>query len=193
MSVDVNKFLSKFAYIFVIFIVITGNYVTSILSCQMQKLLEKGAYARHILGVLMIFIFIMLLGGYSFNQEEYDMSENSWSSANAIDTMVLSIAIYILFLISSKSRLLPNILFFSVGFILYCINTQRSYEYVRKKISDETNEKILVVEKVLLGIAVVILVVGFIDYYNYKKKSYGKDFSLYTFIVGTIRCSHQVK
>ena len=37
-----------------------------------------------------------------------------------------------------------------------------------------------------------MLIYGFIDYYNYKKKSYGKNFSFYTFVIGTVKCKHQI-
>ena len=150
---DYFNFLSRFAFIFVIFVVISGGYLHGLLSCQMQYFLENINIGKHILGIILIFVFIMLEGGWSFNQELDNMESNNWSSGNAIDTLIIGIMIYTLFIISSKSRLIFNIIFYTIVFILYLINTQRSYYHVRKIIKDETNDKIILYEKIILGIS----------------------------------------
>jgi hypothetical protein len=185
---DYYNFLSRFAFIFVIFVVISGGYLHSLLSCQMQYFLENINTGKHILGIILIFVFIMLEGGWSFNQELDNMESNNWASGNAIDTLIIGILIYTLFIISSKSRLVFNIIFYTLVFILYIINTQRSYYYARKIITDETNDKIILYEKIILGISVSILIYGFIDYIIYQKKSYKSKFSWYIFFNGVNKC-----
>ncbi len=185
---DYSNFLARFAFIFVIFVVISGGYLHGLLSCQMQYFLENINTGKHILGIILIFIFIMLEGGWSFNQEVDNMESNNWASANAIDTLIIGILIYTLFIISSKSRLVFNIIFYTLVFILYIINTQRSYYYVRKIIKDETNDKIILYEKIILGISVFVLIYGFIDYIIYQKKNYKSNFSWYIFLNGVHKC-----
>lgn len=186
---DYSKLLSKFAFIFLIFVVVSSGYLKGILSCQMQYFLENINEGKHVLGIIMVFVFIMLEGGWSFNQEENDMAENDWSSGNAIDSLIIGALIYILFVISSKSRLIFNIIFFTVMFILYLINTQRSYYYARKIITDETNTKIMIYEKYILGIGLFVLICGFIDYALYQQKNYKSDFSWYIFLSGVNTCN----
>ena len=185
---DYYNFLSRFAFIFLIFVVISGGYLHSLLSCQMQHFLENISSGQHILGIILIFVFIMLEGGWSFNEEENNMAPNNWASGNAIDTLILGIMIYTLFIISSKSRLVFNIVFYTIVFILYLINTQRSYYYARKIITDEKNNKIILYEKIILGISLFILIYGFIDYIIYQKKSYKSKFSWYIFLKGVNKC-----
>jgi hypothetical protein len=186
---DYTKFLSKFAFIFLIFVVISGGYLKNILSCQMQNFLENITLGKHILGIIMIFVFIMLEGGWSFNQEENDMADNDWSSGNAFDSLIIGFLIYIIFIISSKSRLIYNITFFIIVFILYITNTQRSYYYVRKLITDETNNTIINFEKWILGLSIIILIIGFIDYIIYQKQTYKSKFSWYIFLSGVHECT----
>lgn len=186
---DYTKFLSKFAFIFLIFVVVSSGYLKGILSCQMQSFLENISFGKHLLGIIMIFVFIMLEGGWSFNQEENDMADNDWSSGNAADSLIIGILIYIIFVISSKSRLIYNIIFYVIVFLLYMTNTQRSYYYVRKLINDDTNNKIIEIEKYVLSIAIFILIVGLIDYIIYQKNNYKSKFSWYTFLIGVNECS----
>jgi hypothetical protein len=186
---DYTKFLSKFAFIFLIFVVVSSGYLKGILSCQMQSFLENISFGKHALGIIMIFVFIMLEGGWSFKQEENDMADNDWSSGNAVDSLAIGILIYIIFVISSKSRLVYNIIFYIIVFLLYMTNTQRSYYYVRKLINDDTNNKIIEIEKYVLSIAIFILIVGFIDYIIYQKNNYKSKFSWYTFLIGVTECS----
>jgi hypothetical protein len=155
----------------------------------MRNFLSNTQYFQHLMGVVMVFVFIMLEGGWSFSKtDEYD-ANNDWSSGNVLDTFVIAIGIYIIFVISSKSRLVPNFIFFSIVFILYMMNTQRSYWLVRNKISQELSDSLVKLQIMMVIAAFITLTYGFIDYIIYQKGNYGNKFSWTSFIVGTPKCS----
>ena len=185
-----DVFLSRFAFIFLIYAVVTSGYINEVLSCQMQKLLLESKYFRHTLGVLLVFVFIMLEGGWSFDEEVDKLASNNWSSGNVIDTIQMAFIIYIIFVMSSKSKLTPNLIFFSLVLVLYFINTQRNYYKERNIITEEQNRKAMVVSKVIFGLAMFVLVYGFVDYILFQRTEYGKSFSWFQFLVGTSKCSH---
>lgn len=185
----VQSYFSKFAFLFLIFAVISGGFVSEVLSCQMQKFLSTSQYGRHMIGLLMVFVFIMLEGGWSFDTETNDMAENDWSSGNVIETLVMASLIYALFLLSSKSKLIPNAIFFVLLFSLYAINTQRAFWHARKMISDQTNNRTIIVQYIIFIAAAIALVYGFTDYVSYQKSAYGPDFSWSKFFLGSIKCS----
>ena len=180
--------ISKISFIFVAFLVAAGGYVTQIFSCSTQRYLNTNIYGKHLIGIGLIFIFIMLEGGFTFDKAERDMYPVDWSNGNCFDSMIYAFGIYIIFLLSSKMRLTWNTIFFTVLFILYITNTQRLYMYNRRKIDPNVNDNILIVEKVLLYSLPILLLIGVGDYYVFKTAQLGSKFSLYLFFLGNPTC-----
>lgn len=178
---------SKFAFIFLVYAVISGGYINEMLSCQMRNLIINNKIYRNLLGVLLVFVFIMLEGGWSFGPDEMK-SENDWSSGNIVDSVTIAFIIYAIFLISAKSKLVPNLTFFGLVFLLYIINTHRSFLLIRNRISKEKSDKILKLEYIIVTLAIITLIYGFIDYLAYQKKEYSNDFSWVLFLFGTKQC-----
>ena len=193
MATDTGIVLSRFAFIFLIYSVITSGYIGQVLSCQMQHFLSISTYFRHVLGVVMVFVFIMMEGGWSFTEEEEKEKDiqNDWSSGNVFSSFAIASIIYTIFLVSSKSQLVPSLVFFTITLILYVINTQRSYWLARNKITKETSESVMKVERVMLIAAIAVLVYGFVDYVLYQQKNYGTAFSWHMFLLGSNKCKSQ--
>ncbi len=150
---------------------------------------ESSTYFRHIVGFLMVFVFIMLEGGWSLNKADDEKAPNDWSSGNVIDSLLIAALIYGMFIISSKSQFWPNIIFFSLLFILYAMNTQRNYYVAREAISEETNKHLLNAEYGIAGVSLITLVYGFVDYVGYQKSQRGSSFNWVDFLLGAHRCA----
>jgi hypothetical protein len=185
-------FFSRFAFVFLIFSVVISGYISEILSCQMRKFIYENIYFRHLIAILMIFVFIMLEGGWSLNPEldKLEGANNNWSSGNVIDTMLVAFGIYIVFVISAKSRLIPNLIFYGIVLSIYLINTHVNFLWDRKLIDEDAKDKILLTTEILFVIAILVLLYGFIDYVIYQKAEYGKKFKWDLFLLGTSRCKH---
>jgi len=188
-----DTFLSRFAFIFLIYAVITSGYIDEILSCQMRKFLQESKYFRHFLGIILVFVFIMLEGGWSWDSKLDDEADNDWSSGNVLHTLSIALLIYVVFIISSKSQLVPNLVFIGIVFVVYLINTQRNYYRKRNMISEEQNERLVQLSRVLFVVAVITLVYGFIDYVQYQKWNYGSQFRWEKFLLGVMACSNVPK
>ncbi len=186
---NLSVLISRFAFVFLAYALITSGYITETLSCQMRKYLHETHYGRHVFGIIMILAFIMFEGGWSFDQDLDKAAENDWASGNVLSSIVWAATIYLIFLISSKSRLIPNLLFFFTIFLVYCINTQRCYWKERNLISAKMDERILAFCRYLILVAAVILIYGFIDYVIYQRQDRPGTFSWSKFIFSTGHCS----
>ena len=184
-----SVYLPRLAFLFLLFTVVTSGFITELLSCQIRYVLTYNIYARHFLAILMIFIFIMGLGGWSIDAKLDALAKNDWTSGNVIETLIMSFAIYVTFLISSKSQLVPNLIFFGLLLLLYLINTQRNFWKARNMISVHTNAFMLYTTYILGASSLVTLLYGFINYINYQKSQYGDQFSWFYFILGGHKCA----
>ena len=180
---------SKLGFLFLIFAVVSGGYVNQLLSCQLQKILTDNMYAKHIVGIILLFSLIMCDGGWSFKTHpRIDGTPDSWSNGNITHSLLFTIMIYPLFILSAKMKLKFTIIFYLLTFILYCLNTYRLYNLGRKLITKENSDKLLTIEKIILKIMIGILIWGVIDYLVYKKEKEIDNFSYYKFFIGTNKC-----
>tara|TARA_Y100000389_G_scaffold78668_1_gene75439 strand:+ start:5059 stop:5637 length:579 start_codon:yes stop_codon:yes gene_type:complete len=180
--------LSKLLFLSVSFIVIATGYVTQVVGCQTHKYFENNIYVKHVIGLFSIFLLIMLEGGWSFNQEIQDKADVDWSNGNVIDTFAYSVGIYLLFALSAKMRLIPNIIFYTLLFTTYLINTQRLFWKNRKMIKDKSNKNFINIIKTLLILTGFSFVYGIGDYILYQKNSRKLTFSMFKLLLGKTIC-----
>lgn len=185
----IEKHVSKIAFLFISFVVVASGYVTQVLPCQTQYFLEHNVVVKHIIGILISFLFIMLEGGWSFDMEMQNKAPVDWSNGNVIDTMIFGVILYSVFLLSAKMRLMPNLLLYTVLFGVYLLNTQRLYWKNRELISEEQDEKYMKHINLALITSAGIFIFGVIDYLIYEKMSYGNKFNIVKFIVGKNKCA----
>lgn len=185
-----NKHASRIAFLFIAFVVISSGYVTQVLPCQTQLFFENNIIAKHIVGILISFMFIMLEGGWSFDQKTEDKAPVDWSNGNVMDSLVFGFILYTVFLLTSKMKLKSNLILYGVLFCVYLLNTQRLYWVNRQLISDDESETYTQYIKYMLVFAGFIFMYGITDYYKYQKQSYGKNFSTIKFLLGTSKCNN---
>jgi hypothetical protein len=204
--------ITKVAFLFITYVVIAGGVLTRGLPCQLQRELETNRYLQHFIGFLCIFIFIMMEGGWDFNNKgkkdetmntnnengnESNKPEeeiaNDFSNGNSIQTFFYSIAIYIVFIISSKMQLVPNLLFLAILFIAYLVTTQTNYWANRKLITPKQVSYSETIQNGLIGSSLVVLVYGFVDYVMYQKRQRGNKFDIVKFIFGAPTCDYEKK
>jgi len=180
--------IQKIAFIIICFIIISGNTVTHLLSCQTQKFLKDNVYIKHVIGFLLIFIFIMLEGGWSFDEELQNRESVNWTNGNTFDTLAFTFILYILFIITSKMRLIPNMTLLFLLLLIYILNSQREFLYKRNVIHYKDNIRFNYYIYGLSIITLLIAIAGVYDYYNYQKIQYGDKFDSFIFWMSTKYC-----
>ena len=180
---DFDEYTSRLGILFLIFAVITSGYVINAgVSCQMQRFLQSTA-GSHTVGLLMVFVFLIMEGGMSFDPKVDDQAETNWTRANIVSTVLMSCIIYSLFILSSKMQFVPNLLFYLAMMTVYLLVTHRRFLRDRKKISKKTDATL---QKVINGLLVFLFVVGIygvMDYIRYQKQERGDSFDWVKFFV----------
>ncbi len=185
---DESTSISRVGFVFLIYVLVSTGFIGEVLSCQMKRLFVTSSYFRHIFAIIMVFTFIMFEGGWDFDKTEEDKAPTNWATGNTIHSMILAVAIYVVFIISSKSKIIPNLIFFGTLFILYFINTYRDYLVQRNRISLETNASVMFIERIMIGVCIIVLIYGFVEYYFYQLSEHPKDFSWKIFLLGVSKC-----
>lgn len=181
--------ISRIAFLFLIFAVISSAYVTNIgISCQMQHFLSTSLIGSHVIGLLMTFVFVSLEGGMSFNSDIDAEHDTNWSRANMVSTFVMAIIIYSALILSSKMQLVPNIIFFVGMMLLYVVNTHRRFLRDRQQLDPETDAKLDTFMKIILVILLCTTAYGVTDYIQYQQRNHPDDFSWSRFMLGKRAC-----
>jgi len=186
-----DKNTSRLAFLFISYVVIASGYVKQVLPCQTQRFMSNSVIAKHIIGILLCFLFIMLEGGWSFDKKDEEI-ETDWSNGNTLHTLGYGLILYILFLLSAKMKLIPNLLLYFTLFIVYVINTQKLFLEKKKVLDEKSSKKINITTDIFLYLSIIIFLYGIIDYYIYKRNHYGKKFSFLIFILGNNKCSKTI-
>lgn len=185
--------ISKIAFLFVAYVVIAGGVIAKSLSCQFQKQLDTNSYVQHFIGILLVYMFIMMEGGWDFDEKENNKEARDWSNGNSLHSMAYALVIYIFFILTSKMKFIPNMMFLFAILVLYIVSTQYNYWKLRESVAESTLDKMKSVKQIFIYIAVILMGYGIGDYYLYQQKSYGSKFRLHKFILGNPSCNYEKK
>ena len=141
---------------------VMGNYVAETLGCETQYLLNNSMFAKHLCIIFIIYFTINI---------------SSDEAINPIKEMKSSLFLWVLFILFTKM----NIYFTIIAFNLLCIhfilgNFEKYYE---KNNNEKDLEYIKKIKKHIYPILIVVILVGFIQYFLKEYKEHRRNFSLY--------------
>ena len=149
---------SVISFLFLKFAIIAGGYVTQIIPCQTQRVLENNIFSKHIIGFLLAFAFIMLEGGWGFNEElEKSHPDNDWSNGNALESMVFAHPLS-RFLLTAKMENLSLISYYMLYSSHYTYLTPR--KIIGKIETSSLNNKIILMKKIIDYLIYISIAVG---------------------------------
>ena len=181
--------LSKIAFVFLILTIISGGESVTLLSCQFQKVLKENLYFKHFITYILIFGLIMMEGGWELDNNVTNSNFN-WSNGNTLHSLVWSFVLYIIFLLSTKMKFFYNIIFFIILLFIYIINTYKN-NLIEKEILDKEFDKNNYYNYSLYFLTfcmIIILIIGNVEYFIYKKFKFKEKFNIIKYIFGVNRC-----
>ena len=181
-----------------LFLMVACNYVSEMINCSLQRAFSSSRFTK--LLILFFTIFILVIVTNRFYPDKHPR-----------DYFVISSILLVLFIIATKNKPIFIITTLIIWFIIYYIQLLRKYEF--KKINYDhiqyEKHKLLKLYKytpeeidrfinynktitILFKISIVIVVIGFIDYYRLKRIEHKKNWSIITFLLGTNKCKNKV-
>ena len=119
-----------------------------LLGCSIINILDNNYLLNHLIGIFALYMFTMI----------------SNTNQPPIISLLISIPMYLLFLINTRGNyifIIPNII---IIMSLYTIDKTRLYNLENNKLSKKTNRIIKDIEVILFSIFILISIIGFIYY-----------------------------
>lgn len=158
--------------VFLLLLAVSGNFIAETLGCKIQKLLSTNMYAKNAI-ILLITYFSL---GISNGDDIVPPTEN----------MKNALLIWGAFIIFNKM----NLTFTLVAFSLLSVKLlMHNYIEYYKKTGDTTKANTL--EKYynhMFNLNIGIIITGFVMYFMKQYKEYNKNFDIFKFLFGTLKC-----
>ena len=144
-------FLDYIPFLVLFYIIVYFNFTAELLGCSLQKILSNNYLLKHLIGIMGMYLFI--------NITKEDQTP--------IKSLIMTLPMYLLFIINSRGNYISIIINFILLFILYFIDTHRIYQLNNKHLSEEKNNNYIIIEFIIFCIILCISIIGFIDHiYN---------------------------
>jgi hypothetical protein len=167
LSLDIIKSL------FLLVLVISGNYIGELLGCRMKNVLHNNIYVKQITLFLLIYFTIGLVGD---------------KSKHPIDVFKDTAILYVLYIILTKTHLYFTVIILFLIFSLYIIDELENYNNDNKINYDKemyNNYKMNIME-----ISIIVIIAAFSHYLYSKKMEYKNKFNIITFLLGNTTCKN---
>jgi len=164
--------------LFILFVIIGGNYMSELFPCRLQGFLGKNMLAKHALGFFTLLLFVELTNATG------DEDGVDWKT-----TFTRSLLLYVWFVLTTTME--PSVFFFLLVLLAF-LYALRIYIYKRSTKANPVDIKMVAklrkLETALYYSCIGVTMFGVIAYYGRKKNELGKDFNIAKFFIGKIDC-----
>lgn len=178
-----KKFVEHGFYIALIYLIISGGYLSNTLGCKVQKLFQENMLIKHIIGLFTTYFLVILA----------DAPKNFTNK----ETIVFSVFVYFWFFMTTKMQVYFWIPMILLMMLAYCI-----YSYMKQAYDDNTKVEHLAVHQekkilepiqtICLFTSIILTVIGVLVYYGEKKIEYGTQFDPWIFWAGKPECRERI-
>jgi len=150
------------------------GFFSSLLSCDFQRAVSQNMYAKHLIAFITFFFLMTVV-------------DNN-NHITILQTWLKTLIVYILFLMSTKSKLLASMTVFIILVIDQTIKIHIQNVQSKNPIADIRNYQ--KARDYLYILLIIVIVFGYIHYFIRARNEFGKDFSYVSFIFGTHHCNN---
>lgn len=148
------------------------GFFTSLLGCDLQRLMTKNIYVKHIMALITFFFLMSVV----------DKDNNIGVGKTWLKTFV----VYLLFMISIKNKIGAAALILILLIVDQTIKVQMDYQD-RNKITNNM-DLYKQIRQFIFYAVIFVAVIGYFLYYLHQRADYGADFSHLKLFFGTNKC-----
>tara|TARA_B100002051_G_C16743057_1_gene645593 strand:+ start:4000 stop:4521 length:522 start_codon:yes stop_codon:yes gene_type:complete len=170
--------LSTLKSLFLLFLVVSGNFIGGLLGCQAQKLLTNNIYAKHFVLLSLIYFTI-------------DLTSDETLHPNIL--FKKTIQLWVFYILFSNIDINFTIIIVILLIVLYVSDDYYTYfknHSEKKEESKELIQKLEIIINTLGYIIVTFLIIGFIIYFLKQKREKKNNFHFMKFLLGTVKCKN---
>lgn len=150
------------------------GFFSTLIGCDLQRLVSNNMYVKHLVALVTFFFLMTVID-----------SEND---VGIVDTWIKTLIVYVLFLMSTKSKILASI---TVLIILIIDQTIKIHiQYILKHNPERNITHLNTIREYLYIVLVAVIIIGYIHYFIRARLEFGDKFNYNKFIFGTVHCFH---
>ena len=173
--IDNNTLKTTIRGIFLLILAVSGNFIAETLGCKSQKLLSENMYVKHIILIFILFFSIDFVKSDSRMHPKYILSMTAF--------------VYILFIMFSRMNIHFTLFIFLLLMALYTNQTFINYyTKLTDDVSKKKAERLINIQNKCYIFVIILLIIGFIDYFMKQYKDHKKNWSTLKFIFGKPSC-----
>lgn len=172
--------------VFILYLMVSFNFIPEIFGCQLQNTLKTNYVAKHLVGLMTVFFFINVT-----------TTTLPWHLGIKFG---FSLLLYVLFVLSNKAQYGAQAAFMMIIFVSYIMQLVRDqwkkYATDNSKLSAEEieslNKKVTNLGKAQLGLfafGIFLIVFGHLAYIGKKRLEYKTGFNYWELLKGSTGCS----
>lgn len=159
--------------IFVLYLIISGNFLANLFGCRTQEALNTNMWLKHLLGFMTMYFFVVLVD-----------SKSKWSDSPRTQ-MLFTALFYVIFVFTTRMDYKWWLAFIIGLCIIYVLQVYKDHD----KTEEEEKKQLETYQKYLIYCVAGIILLGFLIYYGRKKAEYGANFDHTVFLLGKTNCS----
>lgn len=168
--------------LFILFVIIGGNYMSQLFPCRLQTVLEKNMLAKHLLGFFTLLLFVELSNAAG-NDDGV-----GWKTVIA-----RSLLLYVWFVFATTME--PSVFIILIGLLAALYVLKLYINQLDKKANPDDIKmvsKLRQFESWIYYSSIIVTIFGVIAYYGRKKIELGNKFNLVQFFIGNPKCKGSI-
>lgn len=169
--------------LFILFVIIGGNFMSPLFPCRLQGILEKNMLAKHLLGFFTLLLFVELSNDTSV------MSQGGSEALRWRTVLSRTIILYVWFVFTTTME--PSVFLVLIG-LLAALFVLKMYIHEIDQRANPDDMRLVIklrqIEGWLYYTSIVVTVFGVVAYYGRKKGELGRSFNLARFFIGNAKC-----